>query len=215
MDLNVRQTGIGDRAMGTGKGRGTVLGRMRAKGKSNRGAPTSFEPPDQERSPFMANMPAPARAAQVSDISGQWPVQLIATDMVEFAEMLHRRLQSVSGRSGGKAPAAAQLHETFRELEDGLIILLARNGIERTDPIGSLFDQRCHQKVGERRLSGCTPGTVVQTLSSAWTLNDQLLRPAVVIVAASPGEGASSSTAYVMNTSASFGSGAASAEAAW
>ncbi len=172
MDTNVRSTGSGDRATGSAKRQGNAFGRTAAAGAGSGGASTSVQPPDRAVPSLLAKAPAPM--TWESGMSEHWPMQAIASDMVEFAEMLHRLLQ---------APAIGRLPDKVKELEQGLITLLAQNGIERRDPIGSAFDGRCHQKIAERRISACLPGTVVQTLSSAWTLNDQLLRPAMVVVA--------------------------------
>lgn len=167
MDMNVRSIGSGDRATGSAKRQGTVLGRTAAAGAGNGGAPASVQPPDRPA----PSLPAKASASMAWDagVSGYWPMQAIASDMVEFAETLHRLLLGPCGDSSRPTPAIDRMPDKVRELEQGLITLLAQNGIERRDPIGSAFDRRCHQKIAERRVSACIPGTVVQTLSSAWT----------------------------------------------
>ena len=185
MDMNVGQTGTGDSTIPSGKN-GDVVSDVTAAAM----AATSIRPagrrlPDRSMPLLVVGTPAPVHAARTFDEPGQWPTQAMATDMVEFAEMLHRRLQSL--RCGSSRPALANgpLQDTFKELEHSLIALLARNGIERRDPIGSAFDQSSQQKTAELHRSGRTPGTVVQTLSSTWMLNNQLLRPASVVVATS------------------------------
>lgn len=125
---------------------------------------------------------APVRQARPLDYFEPWPMQKIVTDMVEFAEELHRGLLAVAGI--GQAPASKGLPLTLMQLEAKLERLLTRSGVERDDPTGSTFDPTRHQKIAEDRMSDEIPGTVVRALSSTWTLNGQLLRPAMVIISA-------------------------------
>ncbi|WP_419727841.1 nucleotide exchange factor GrpE [Lichenicola sp.] len=145
---------------------------------------TLGRPDDQvlRPSPVMA---MPVGQPRVPEFVEQWPMQKIAADMIDFAEELHRgqavpRASEAEGRDG--RPSA------LMQLEARLTTLLARNGIERDDPTGSQFDPRIHQKVAERCVPAEAPGTVVRTISSSWTLNGQLLRPAMVVVSAPPAD---------------------------
>ncbi len=185
MDMNVGQTGTGDSAVPSGKNGGVVSGMTAAAMTATGIGPAGYRLPDRSMPLLVVRAPAPVHAARTFDEPGHWPMQAMATDMVEFAEMLHRRLQSLHRGSSRPALAIGPVQDTFKELEHSLIALLARNGIERRDPIGSAFDQSSQQKTAELHTSSCTPGTVVQTLSSTWMLNDQLLRPASVVVATS------------------------------
>ncbi len=133
---------------------------------------------DRTPSP-QAALPGPVRPAWVPDFIEQWPMQKIAIDMVDFAEELHRCLAVASG---SHTHVARSLCLTLIQLDASLTKLLARSGIERDDPTGSAFDPHSHQEVVQQPLSGNGPGTVVRALSSSWTLNGQLLRPAMVVV---------------------------------
>ena len=183
MDMNVGQTGTGDSAIPSGRNGGVVSGVMVAAIPATGIGPAGYRLPSLSMP--LVGTPAPAHPVRTFDEPEHWPMQAMVTDMVEFAEMLHRRLQGLRRGSGTPALAIGPVQAMFKELEHSLITLLARNGIERRDPTGSAFDQSSQRKTAELHTSSYKPGTVVQTLSSTWMLNDQLLRPASVVVATS------------------------------
>jgi len=49
-----------------------------------------------------------------------------------------------------------------------------------------VFDPNLHQAMAEQESEAHPPGTVIQAWSQAWTLNNRLLRPAMVVVAKAP-----------------------------
>jgi molecular chaperone GrpE len=60
---------------------------------------------------------------------------------------------------------------------------LARAGVESYDPAGERFDPASSEAISTRPADGVEPGTVVETLERGYRLDDQVLRPARVIVA--------------------------------
>ena len=59
---------------------------------------------------------------------------------------------------------------------------LARNGIETVDPKGEKFDPTRHEALSTVAVEGTEPGTVVEVLQKGYCLNEQLIRPARVVV---------------------------------
>ena len=143
-------------------------------------------------------MPASAWNARVSDLMEQWPMQKLAIDMVEFAEELHQALP-IAGNPPGLTIESLCLK--LMQLEASLTTLLARSGINRADPIDLASDADSHHNTAGRRASHGVPETVVQNLSSTWTLNGQLLRPAMVVV--SPAQPEQRSAGAVTSVSSS------------
>ena len=123
-----------------------------------------------------------ARAKKDVDDAKQYGTQKFAADAVEAAENLRRGLDSVPHLTSGHGPLA-QLHDGFVGVERGFVAMLARNGIKRHDPTGTAFDAATQQAMAEEESSAQPPGTVVRALTSTWTLNGRLLRPAMVVVA--------------------------------
>ena len=66
----------------------------------------------------------------------------------------------------------------FRSLREGL----KRNGIEAVDPKGERFDPNQHEALSTVPVEGTESGTVVEVLQKGYRLNEQLIRPARVVV---------------------------------
>jgi molecular chaperone GrpE len=62
--------------------------------------------------------------------------------------------------------------------------------IQRLDPIGEPFDPTLHEAVMAQESATAPPDSVLQVLQSGYRLNGRLLRPARVVVARAPQNGA-------------------------
>ncbi len=62
--------------------------------------------------------------------------------------------------------------------------------IQRLDPLGAPFDPTLHEAVLVQESATAPPDSVLQVLQSGYQLNGRLLRPARVIVARAPANGA-------------------------
>ncbi|ODS61593.1 MAG: nucleotide exchange factor GrpE [Arenimonas sp. SCN 70-307] len=76
-------------------------------------------------------------------------------------------------------------------LKDGLELTLRQllkvgedNGLAQLNPEGQAFDPEWHQAISQLDAAGSAPGTVLQVFQKGYALNDRLLRPALVVVAA-------------------------------
>jgi molecular chaperone GrpE len=58
------------------------------------------------------------------------------------------------------------------------------NGLVEIDPKGEAFNPEFHQAVTQVPSPGVAPGTVIDVFQKGYVLNDRLLRPALVVVAA-------------------------------
>jgi molecular chaperone GrpE len=117
-----------------------------------------------------------ARARKDVDDTRQYAVQKFAADVVEAAENLREDLPDI----------VVRVREGLEGVERSFVGTLERNGIKRDDPVGKPFDPNLHQAMAEQDSDLHAPGTVMQSWSSAWTLNGRLLRPAMVVVAKAP-----------------------------
>jgi molecular chaperone GrpE len=62
--------------------------------------------------------------------------------------------------------------------------------IQRIDPVGAPFDPALHEAVMVQESATAPPDSVLQVLQSGYQLNGRLLRPARVVVAKAPANGA-------------------------
>ncbi|WP_295361664.1 nucleotide exchange factor GrpE [Arenimonas sp.] len=76
-------------------------------------------------------------------------------------------------------------------LKDGLELTLRQllkvgedNGLAQLNPEGQAFDPEWHQAISQLDSPGAAAGTVLQVFQKGYALNDRLLRPALVVVAA-------------------------------
>jgi molecular chaperone GrpE len=127
-------------------------------------------------------------------------------DFENFRKRMTAEVQTSAVR--GKAQMAAQVVPVLDDLEralgaagldpegdseDGLahgVLLvfrglretLARNGVESVDPKGEKFDPNQHEALSTMPVEGVEPGTVVEVMQKGYRFEDQLIRPARVVV---------------------------------
>ena len=63
-----------------------------------------------------------------------------------------------------------------------LVALLARQGLAKVDEVGVPFDPNQHEALSTVPVEGTESGTVVEVLQKGYRLNEQLIRPARVVV---------------------------------
>ena len=64
-----------------------------------------------------------------------------------------------------------------------MVNMLEKFAIEEIDPMGKAFDPNLHQAMTTQESTEHQPNTVINVMQKGYTLNDRLLRPAMVIVA--------------------------------
>jgi molecular chaperone GrpE len=66
---------------------------------------------------------------------------------------------------------------------------LRKYGLVEVPALGLPFDPNVHEAVVREETAGAASGTILEVFQKGYTLNDRLLRPARVKVAAAPGKG--------------------------
>lgn len=123
---------------------------------------------------FRKRMAAEVQAAAVRG-KGQ-----LAREVVPALDDLERAIQAAGLDSEGDSEdgLAHGVLLVFRSLREGL----KRNGIEVVDPKGEKFDPNQHEALSTIAAEGTESGTVVEVLQKGYRLNEQLIRPARVVV---------------------------------
>jgi len=129
----------------------------------------------------MANLRA--RTRREIDDARNYAIQKFARDVVEAAENIKRGIDSLPKREADEPEIVTKLREGFQGIERSFVALLERNGIDRQDPTGALFDANFHQAMAEQESTDHPAGTILHAWSQTWTLNGRLLRPGMVVVA--------------------------------
>jgi molecular chaperone GrpE len=90
------------------------------------------------------------------------------------------------GISHGETADAASLLQGSEATLKILGGTLERFGVTEVDPEGEPFDPELHQAMTMQPADDAEPGSVLTVVQKGYTLNDRLLRPAMVVVAAEP-----------------------------
>ncbi len=101
--------------------------------------------------------------------------------------LLSELLPVLDSLEAGLAAAGADagaLKDGLEATRRQLLKVAADNGLVPVDPQGEAFDPAWHQAVSQIDAAGTAPGTVVQVFQKGYLLNERLLRPALVVVAA-------------------------------
>jgi molecular chaperone GrpE len=120
-------------------------------------------------------------AAEVQAASSRGKAQL-AAEVVPVLDDLERALQAAGLDPEGDSEdgLAHGVILVFRGLRETLV----RNGIEAVDPKGERFDPSQHEALSTMSVEGAEPGVVVEVMQKGYRFDEQLLRPARVVVSA-------------------------------
>ena len=127
-----------------------------------------------------------ARGRREAEDARQYAVQKFATDIVEAAENLNRGIDALPAASDGEPDILVKVRDGLAGIERSFTGILERNGINKGDPVGQVFDPNMHQAMAEQESATHPAGTVLQAWTACWTLHGRLLKPAMVVVAKAP-----------------------------
>lgn len=130
------------------------------------------------------------RAEREKQEAAQYGISGFARDMANVADNLRRALESVSAEARAQAGEAVQNLLTGLEMtERELLNAFERHRIRRIDPMGEKFDPHLHQAMFEVPRADVPSGTVVEVVQPGWAIGERLLRPAMVGVSRTAGDG--------------------------
>jgi molecular chaperone GrpE len=120
-------------------------------------------------------------SAEVQAAARRGKVEM-ARGVVPVLDDLERALQAAGLNPDGDAEdgLAHGVIPVFRGLRE----TLGRNGIEAIDPKGERFDPNLHEALSTVPIEGAEAGLVVEVMQKGYRFEDQLIRPARVVVSA-------------------------------
>jgi molecular chaperone GrpE len=101
----------------------------------------------------------------------------MARELIEAVDNLERALATAGDDTDGLAGGVEMVLRGMQEA-------LSRNGIEAVDPGGEKFDPTHHEALSTIPVEGTEPGLVVEVMQKGYRLDEQLIRPARVVVSA-------------------------------
>lgn len=123
------------------------------------------------------------RAATQASDAEQRGRATIARNLLPAIDNLQRALAAAGTADGdGDGDGAEGLAKGFALVHDELRSALERSGVKAFDPAGSKFDPALHEAISTAPAEGVEPGTVVETLELGYRVDEQVIRPARVVV---------------------------------
>jgi len=107
-----------------------------------------------------------------------------AKDLLSIADNLGRALDAAPNKEDVEGQALENLVLGIQMTEQELQKAFDNNNIRKIDPLGEKFDYNFHQAMFEVEETDQEPGIVVQVLQPGYAIDDRILRPAMVGVAA-------------------------------
>lgn len=121
------------------------------------------------------------RAQREKEEVQRFGAERLLKDLLPVVDNLDRALAAAPPDD----PLAGGVKLVLKVLEEAL----ARHGVKSFHALGEPFDPRTHEAILTVPAGDRAPGTVVVEHGRGFTLNDRLVRPALVGVAAGPAEG--------------------------
>lgn len=109
----------------------------------------------------------------------KFALEKFVADLLPVVDSLDRALLSDIGGN----ELAQKMHEGI-ELTMALFLkTLEKYGVKQIDPVGETFNPELHQAIATKPSDEFASNTVLEVLQKGYSLNDRLIRPALVVVA--------------------------------
>ena len=125
------------------------------------------------------------RAEQEMEKARKYALERFASELLPVVDNLERALEAASGDDEAIKPIAEGVELTLKSFQD----VLRKFQVEPVDPVGEPFDPQRHQAMSLIDNPDAQPNTVLTVMQKGYTLNERLLRPAMVVVSKAPAKG--------------------------
>ncbi|GAB3281656.1 nucleotide exchange factor GrpE [Parahaliea aestuarii] len=121
---------------------------------------------------------AKRRAELEVEKARKFALEGFAKELLPVVDNLERALESAAGEEAQVKAIAEGVELTLKSLHD----VLKRFNIVAVDPQGEPFDPQLHQAMSLVENPEVEPNTVIAVMQKGYTLNERLVRPAMVMV---------------------------------
>jgi molecular chaperone GrpE len=115
--------------------------------------------------------------------TAKYAITKFARDIVNVGDNFQRAIDAVPAGAAEREPALKSFLEGVTLTERELLNILERHGIKRLNPKDEPFNPHLHQAMMEVPRGDVAPGTIVQVFQPGFTIEDRVLRPAMVVIA--------------------------------
>lgn len=121
------------------------------------------------------------RAAREKDEVLKFGTERLLKDLLPVMDNLERALEAAQGQAdaAGLAQGVAMTRKLFEDV-------LGRHGVKGFSAVGQPFDPRLHEAMSQTETAEVPAGHVALQMLRGYTLNERLVRPALVSVARAP-----------------------------
>lgn len=123
------------------------------------------------------------RLEKEKEETAKYAITRLARDIVNVGDNFQRAISAIPPGAAEQDAALKSFLEGVTMTERELINVLERYGIKRVQPANEPFNPHMHQAVMEMDRPDLVAGTVVQVFQAGYTIEDRVLRPAMVAVA--------------------------------
>jgi len=109
----------------------------------------------------------------------KYAIERVLQDLLPTVDALERGIESAD-----LATATVQALKEGTQMSYGMLVkALEHHGMKQLTPLGEVFNPDFHQAVSMAAHTGAAANTVIAVMQRGYTLNERLLRPALVTVA--------------------------------
>ncbi len=128
------------------------------------------------------------RAERELDNARKYALERFVQELLPVKDSLEMGLSAIAEVDEGD--------EAVHKLKEGTELtlkmfhqVLEKFGVREINPVGEPFDPELHQAMSMLESVETAPNTVLSVMQKGYTLNDRLIRPAMVVVSKAPEEG--------------------------
>ena len=123
------------------------------------------------------------RAEREKEDTAKYAITRFARDIVGLTDNFRRAIGAIPAGAAEQDPALKSFLDGVTMIEREFLNVLERHAIKQISPLGEIFNPYLHQAVMETLNADVAAGTVVQVFQPGYTIEDRVLRPAMVVVA--------------------------------
>ena len=116
----------------------------------------------------------------------KFALEKFTADLLPVIDSFERAVESAREHTEGDETAANAIAEGVELSLKLLFDTLAKFGVKVVDPHGEPFDPKFHEAMSMVESPDAEPGSVLHVVQKGYTLNDRLVRAAMVMVAKAP-----------------------------
>jgi len=122
------------------------------------------------------------RSEREREDTSKYAITRFARDIIGLGDNFRRAIDAVPAGAAEQDPALKSFLDGVVMTERELFNVLERYGIKRVQPLNEAFNPHLHQAVMEVQRTDVPAGTVVQVFQAGYTIEERVLRPAMVAV---------------------------------